>query len=213
MRIIKVVIEGFKVYRARIEVEPLSPRHNVVVGANGTGKSNFFAAIQFVLGELNGGSLRAEDRKLLLHEVTGAPVSSASVEIHFDNSDGLMAVEESTVVLMRVIGLKKDEYYLNRRHVAKNEVINLLEGAGLQLAHNYFIVPQGKVNNLATLRERERLDLIKEVAGTRTYEERRQESVSLLEQTSRSKQRVLEALSGIEAKLAKLDAETAELAQ
>ena len=52
MHIKRVVIEGFRVYRGRTEPGEFSVQHNCVVGANGTGKSNFFAAIQFVLGEL-----------------------------------------------------------------------------------------------------------------------------------------------------------------
>ena len=52
MHIKRVVIEGFRVYRSRVAPEDFSRQHNVVVGANGSGKSNFFAAIQFVLGDL-----------------------------------------------------------------------------------------------------------------------------------------------------------------
>ena len=37
-----IVIEGFKNYKERITLD-LSNGHNVVVGANGSGKSNFFA--------------------------------------------------------------------------------------------------------------------------------------------------------------------------
>ena len=211
MRIIKVVIEGFKCYRVRTEVDALCPGHNVVVGANGSGKSNFFAAIQFVLGELQGGSLRAEERKQLLHEGTGQQVSSARVEIHFDNRDGRLHSEHKEVVLVRSIGLKKDEYYLDRKHVTKNEVINLLESAGLQLSCSYFIVPQGKVNQLATMKEKQRLDMVKEVAGTRMYEERRLESVGILQETTRSKGKIAEMLSRIEGRLGTLNAEKEEL--
>jgi structural maintenance of chromosome 3 (chondroitin sulfate proteoglycan 6) len=46
----------------------LSPHHNVIVGRNGSGKSNFFNAIQFVLLAPKFASLRQEDRQNLLHE-------------------------------------------------------------------------------------------------------------------------------------------------
>ena len=69
------------------------------VGANGSGKSNLFAAIQFVLGDLGGssGTLRAEERKALLHEGAGTQVMSAYVEIYFDNSDSRMPSERDEV--------------------------------------------------------------------------------------------------------------------
>ena len=47
-------------------VEPFSPGHNVVVGRNGSGKSNFFAAIRFVLNDAYT-RLGQEERQALLH--------------------------------------------------------------------------------------------------------------------------------------------------
>ncbi|EOD23677.1 hypothetical protein EMIHUDRAFT_239326 [Emiliania huxleyi CCMP1516] len=45
MRLLRLVMEGFKCYKDRIELDPFSPKHNIVVGANGSGKSNFFAGV------------------------------------------------------------------------------------------------------------------------------------------------------------------------
>lgn len=42
VRAAQVIIEGFKSYKDQIIAEPFSPKINVVVGANGSGKSNFF---------------------------------------------------------------------------------------------------------------------------------------------------------------------------
>lgn len=39
---LQVIIQGFKSYRDQTVVEPFDKRHNVVVGRNGSGKSNFF---------------------------------------------------------------------------------------------------------------------------------------------------------------------------
>ena len=49
-------------------VHRFSPGHNVIVGRNGSGKSNFFDAIQFVLLAPKFYQLRQEDRQQLLHE-------------------------------------------------------------------------------------------------------------------------------------------------
>ena len=43
------------------------------------------------------GSLRADERKALLHEGVGAHVLSAYVEITLDNSDGRMPTDRSEV--------------------------------------------------------------------------------------------------------------------
>lgn len=91
MHIKQVSISGFRSFRQQPEIESFSPRHNVIVGRNGSGKSNFFDAIQFALLNQRFSSLRQEERQVLLHEGAGAPVMSAFVEIVFDNSDGRLA--------------------------------------------------------------------------------------------------------------------------
>ena len=50
---------------------------------------------------------------------------AAFVEVVFDNSDGRLTVEMDEVVLRRTIGLKKDEFFLNRKRVTKGEVGSL----------------------------------------------------------------------------------------
>ena len=68
MHIKQVIISGFRSFRSQSEIEPFSPKHNVIVGRNGSGKSNFFDAIQFVLLGPKFALLRQEDRQHLLHE-------------------------------------------------------------------------------------------------------------------------------------------------
>lgn len=83
----------------------------------------------------------------------------------FDNSDGRLTVEMDEVVLRRTIGLKKDEFFLNRKRVTKSEVTSLLESAGFSKSNPYYIVQQGKVNALCLSKDEERLQLLKEVRG------------------------------------------------
>eukprot|EP00894_Picocystis_sp_ML_P003563 jgi/Pico_ML_1/54080/g4505.t1 len=42
MHIKQVIVEGFKSYKEQVATEPFSPKTNVIVGANGSGKTNFF---------------------------------------------------------------------------------------------------------------------------------------------------------------------------
>jgi len=60
-----------------------------------------------------------------------------------------------------------------------------LETAGFSRSNPYYIVKQGKVTTLATMRDAERLELLKEVAGTRVYDERREESQKIMKETSK----------------------------
>jgi recombinational DNA repair ATPase RecF len=62
----QIIIQGFKSYKEQTVIEPFSPKSNVIVGRNGSGKSNFFAAIRFVLGDAYNHMSR-EERQALLH--------------------------------------------------------------------------------------------------------------------------------------------------
>ena len=48
--------------------------------------------------------------------------------------------------MRRVIGSKKDNYFLNKKMVPRSEVMNLLESAGFSRANPYYIVKQGELN-------------------------------------------------------------------
>eukprot|EP01134_Creolimax_fragrantissima_P007285 CFRG7285T1 len=209
MHIKQVTIQGFKSYRDQTACEPFHKGHNVVVGRNGSGKSNFFFAIRFVLNEFT--NLRTEDRQVLLHEGTGAAMMSAYVEIVFDNTDRRLPFEKDEVELRRAIGLKKDEYFLNRKHISKTDVMNLLESAGFSRSNPYYIVQQGKIQALTVAKDNERLTLLKEVAGTSVYEDRRRESQKIMEETAGRREKIGEVLNYVEERLNELEDEKEEL--
>jgi structural maintenance of chromosome 3 (chondroitin sulfate proteoglycan 6) len=128
-----------------------------------------------------------------------------------------LKIDRDEVVLRRQIGLKKDEYSLDKKHVrycsvpyvletamfllcfffqllfilyhyiinSKQDVVNLLESAGFSRSNPYYIVQQGKVNALTMMKDSERLELLKEVAGTRVYDERRDESLKIMKETGK----------------------------
>lgn len=51
-----------------------------------------------------------------------------------------------SLLLRRTIGLKKDEYQLDRKSTSKSEVMSILESAGFSRSNPYYIVPQGRVS-------------------------------------------------------------------
>lgn len=217
MHIKTIVLQGFKSYRDQgpvsegEESKEFSRGANLIVGKNGSGKSNFFDAVQFVLGQ---GSrfqkIAAEHRRDLLHEGTGRSVLSAFVEVVFDNTDQRLVVGDkgdkhgddedfdNKVVIRRTVGLKKDEYRVNNKTYSSNEVQQLLETAGLSSQNPYNIVQQGRVTEFAMMSDERRCQVIKDVAGTQLYENRRGESSNLLETT-------VEEMGQIEKHLTELD--------
>mmetsp|Transcript_4427 Transcript_4427/g.13512 ORF Transcript_4427/g.13512 Transcript_4427/m.13512 type:complete len:1245 (-) Transcript_4427:26-3760(-) len=211
MHIKQVTLHGFKTYKNETICDPFHPRHNVIVGRNGSGKSNFLFAIRFVLSDMFSTLSNQERAKLLHGEGVGMAVMSAYVEITFDNADHRIPIERDEVALRRTIGLKKDEYHLDTKHVSKQDVMNLLESSGFSRSNPYYIVQQGKIMKLTAMKDAERLNLLKEVAGTKVYDERRKQSVEILNDTTSKKERIEEVLSYIEERLGELEDEKEEL--
>mmetsp|Transcript_39668 Transcript_39668/g.93971 ORF Transcript_39668/g.93971 Transcript_39668/m.93971 type:complete len:1207 (-) Transcript_39668:191-3811(-) len=212
MHIKFVRIHGFKSYREKTTCGPLSPLHNSVVGYNGSGKSNFFAALRFVLSD-SYSNMRPEERAKLLNEGAGATVVNAFVEIVFDNSDHRLDNEKDEVTIKRGIGLKKDEYFIDGKHVTKQDISNMLETAGFSKSNPYYIVEQGKVTKITEMSDKLRLELLKEVAGTNVYEEKKEESQKIMKESDAKMAEIIKNMNMIESRLAKLDKEKEELTQ
>ncbi|KAE9553152.1 hypothetical protein FO519_003631 [Halicephalobus sp. NKZ332] len=211
MYIKAINITGFRSYRDRTVIDDLSRRFNVVVGQNGSGKSNFFAAIQFVLSE-DFAHLSAEERQNLLHEGTGNRATVASIEIVFDNSDRrLAAFDSNEFVISRQVSAKKDQYFIDGRMSTRAEISSLMEAAGFSRSNPYYIVKQGKIAELATATDLTRLKLLREVAGTRIYDEKKRESMELLNDTEEKITRSKLLLEYMDQRLETLEEEKEEL--
>lgn len=63
------------------------------------------------------------------------------------------------------------------------------------------------------MKDTERLDLLKEIAGTSVYENKRQESLKILEETTGKRDKITELLDRIKERLAELQEEQKELEQ
>lgn len=136
---------------------------------------------------------------------------SAYVEVIFDNSDERFPTGKEELVLRRTIGHKKDEYSLDRKNATKADVMSLLESAGFSRSNPYYIVPQGRVTALTNMKDPERLNLLKEVAGTQVYEARRSESIRIMADTDFKRAQIDDVLTTINERLAELEGEKKEL--
>jgi len=66
MYIKSMVLEGFKSYGKRIEINGFDKEFNAITGFNGSGKSNILDAICFVLGITNLGQVSLVHHNLFL---------------------------------------------------------------------------------------------------------------------------------------------------
>ena len=209
MHIKKIKIQGFKTYKNETIVNQLSPHCNAVVGRNGSGKSNFFAAIRFVLSDAYTHMTR-EERQSLIHDGSGT-IMSAYVEVVFDNTDKRFPIGKDEISIRRTIGLKKDDYSLDGKSATRSDVMHLLESAGFSRSNPYYIVPQGRITSLTNSKDHERLLLLKEVSGANVFENKLKESMKEMAQSEMKCQRIDEALQNIQERINDLQIESADL--
>jgi structural maintenance of chromosome 3 (chondroitin sulfate proteoglycan 6) len=186
-----VLIKKFKSYRELSYMEPLSERVNVVIGANGHGKSNFLDAIIFVLTDKYS-NLRGEDKKLLVHEEANENINQISVELIIDNKSRRFPVDKDTVSITKIYHVEenREEILINGKKLMRSDVYNLLESAGFCKSHPYYIIQQGKINTIINMNEFELFEQFAEVTGTSIYEEKKSESLKLLEDAKENKQKI-----------------------
>lgn len=136
---------------------------------------------------------------------------SAYVEVAFDNSDGRFPTGNDELLLRRTIGLKKDEYSLDRKNATKQDVMQLLENAGFSRANPYYIVPQGRITRLTNMKDSERLDVLKSVAGTQQFVAKKEESQKIMSETNNKLAAIDQTFEQINERLAELEEEQDEL--
>ena len=208
MHIKLVTLEGFKSYKSKTVIGPLHEGFNVVVGRNGSGKSNFFAAIEFVLSEEYGNLKQDQRCSLLSSSGSGPRPLSAYVELLFDNSDRRFPINQDEISLRRTIGAKKDQFHLNGKAVlSRKELSGMLEAAGFSRSNPFYIVKQGQINSLATCSDKRRLEIVNDLAGTQVYVDKRKESEVELQSAETTISKVSECIEKISDRLEELEGE------
>lgn len=202
MHIRRISIQGFKTFKNLVVIENLSPNENVIIGSNGSGKSNLFEAIKFVVSE-DYHNLSSEDRLSMIYQGSGT-VISCFVELEFD----------SGINIRRTIGLKKDEFSVNGRVKGRNEVKLFLQSLGFPFEGNsYFIVPQGRITSLTNAKDVERLKLLKEVTGASIFEDKLNKSLRDMQESKVKRERIDSELGELDTRLKDLNEEKKHLVQ
>ncbi|RXM32345.1 Structural maintenance of chromosomes protein 2 [Acipenser ruthenus] len=175
MYIKSIIIEGFKSYAQRTEINGFDPLFNAITGLNGSGKSNILDSICFLLGISNLTQVRASNLQDLVYKNGQAGITKATVSITFDNSDkkqsplGFEAHDEITVTRQVVIG-GRNKYLINGVNANNTRVQDLFCSVGLNVNNPHFLIMQGRITKVLNMKPPEILAMIEEAAGTRMYE-------------------------------------------
>ncbi|KKA29617.1 hypothetical protein TD95_000684 [Thielaviopsis punctulata] len=213
MRVIEIIIDGFKSYAVRTVISGWDESFNSITGLNGSGKSNILDSICFVLGITNMSTVRAQNLQDLIYKRGQAGVTKASVTIVFDNRDKAKSPigfeEYATISVTRQIVLGGTSKYLINGHRAQQQTVqNLFQSVGLNINNPNFLIMQGRITKVLNMKAVEILAMIEEAAGTRMFEDRRDKALKTMAKKDLKLQEITALLhEEIEPKLEKLRTE------
>lgn len=187
MRLSTIKLSGFKSF-----VDPttlhLPTNMTGVVGPNGCGKSNIIDAVRWVMGESSASRLRGDSLTDVIFSGSSArkPVSQATVELIFDNSDHAIAGEFAAFneisVKRQVSRDGQSNYYLNGTKCRRRDITDLFLGTGLG-PRSYSIIEQGMISQIIEARPEDLRIYLEEAAGISKYKERRKETETRIRHT------------------------------
>ncbi|MFY8272768.1 AAA family ATPase [Pseudoalteromonas sp. SSDWG2] len=209
MRLSSIKLAGFKSFVDATKI-PFPDAMTCVVGPNGCGKSNVIDAVRWVLGESSAKNLRGDAMTDVIFNgaATRKPVSQASVELVFDNTQGRLPgtlASRNQVAIKRVVTRDGQSlYYLNGSKCRKRDITDIFLGTGLG-PRSYAIIEQGMISRLIESKPHELRVFIEEAAGVSKYKERRRETQTRIRSTKENLERLLDVRAELQSQLDKLE--------
>ena len=203
MKLKCIVLDGFKSYAHRQELDELDPHFNAITGLNGSGKSNIFDAICFVMGITNLKKVRADDTRDLIYKNGNAGIQRASVTLEFVNDDEASAPPGYSVedfpeisIARQVICGGKQKFFLNGRIAQQSTIKAFFHSVSMNVDNPHFLVLQGTVHKLLNMKPVEVLSWIEEAAGTRMFDARKRVAEHMIMSKDKKLQEINQTLEG-----------------
>lgn len=208
MRLKSIKLAGFKSF---VDPTTVSFPSNMaaVVGPNGCGKSNIIDAVRWVMGESSAKNLRGESMTDVIFNGsnTRKPVTQASIELIFDNSDGKLTGEYAAFaeisIRRRVTRDAQNTYFLNGVKCRRRDITDIFLGTGLG-PRSYSIIEQGMISKLIEAKPEDLRNFIEEAAGISKYKERRRETENRIRRTHENLARLTDLREELERQLERL---------
>jgi chromosome segregation protein len=211
----KIELKGFKSFGPETVKVALDRGFTSITGPNGSGKTNILDAFLFALGELSTRRLRAETAaKLIFHGSEKAGLERAKmakVIIQFDNADGRMPIDTTTVTISREVYRNGQSVYrLNGRRISRAHSIEILSIAGIS-STSQNIIPQGTITRLTDIAPGERRKIIEDLVGIGQYDAEKAEAEEKLRVADISIRTAMGRIDEVQRRLDDLERERNEL--
>jgi chromosome segregation protein len=211
----KIELKGFKSFGPQNVKVTLDRGFTAITGPNGSGKTNILDAFLFALGELSTRRLRAETAaKLIFHGSENAGLERAKmakVVIQFDNADGRMPVDTTTVTVSREVYRNGQSVYrLNGRRISRAHSLEILSMAGISSTSQNIIL-QGTITRLTDISPLERRKIIEDLVGISQYDAEKAEAEEKLQAADISIRTAMGRIDEVQKRLDDLERERNEL--
>ncbi len=205
MRLEQIVIQGFKSFAERTEVQ-VFPGVTCIVGPNGCGKSNVADAIRWALGEQSPKTLRGQKMEDVIFHGSSSrkAVGLAEVGLVFNNDGGLNVPWSEVGVARRLYRTGESEYLLNKGVCRLRDIQDLFAGTGVN-PKAYALMDQDRLNHVLTAKPWERRIFIEEAAGVARYKQQRGETQGKLDATRQNLQRVRDVMDEVKRQVGSLE--------
>ncbi|MBM3295889.1 MAG: chromosome segregation protein SMC, partial [Candidatus Aminicenantes bacterium] len=180
MLIKRLELQGFKTFPDRTKIV-FNPGITIIIGPNGTGKSNIVEAIQWVLGGHRAKSVRGEtiDDAIFTGTVQRPAMGMADVSLVLENGGDEMVINH------RVFRTGESEYRLGGKVVRLKDIQDELWKKAIS-ENKYFVIEQGAIGNFVTSKPVEKRALIEEAAGTAYFKDKKRQAERKLEDTEQN---------------------------
>lgn len=208
-----VTLKGFKSF-AETTVVDFDPGLTVVVGPNGTGKSNIVESIAWVLGSQSPTSMRSDQMQDVIFAGSGgrSPLGRAEVTLALWNEDGRLPVDFPEVAISRSLFRSgESSYAINGTPARLVDIVELLAAGGVG-RHRHVIVSQGRIDAMLVAKPIERRAILEEAAGVSAFRLRKDKALRRLAAAEDNLVRLGDQLREVRRQLKPLE-EQAEAAQ
>lgn len=180
-KITKLELAGFKSFRSKTIV-PFFDGLTAVIGENGSGKSNLFDAVSFVMGRRSS-QLRSDRLEHLIFNGGDrqSPLDAAEVTLYLDNSDGVFNrfFENGTVpevTLGRRVTRRSSNYIFMGKTCTRAMIDKVLEAGSID-PDGQQLIAQGRITEVIKKSPVRRREIIDEVSGIAVYDEKRKKAI------------------------------------
>ncbi|UCF10709.1 MAG: AAA family ATPase [Candidatus Bipolaricaulota bacterium] len=184
-KINKVELAGFKSFRKKLIV-PFFDGMTAIVGENGSGKSNLFDAISFVMGRRSS-QLRADRLEHLIFNGgdRGKPEDEATVTLFLENQESVFdrfltnGDGAAEVTLGRRITRKSSTYYFMGHPCPRSLIDEVLEAARID-PDGQQLIAQGTITDIIRRSPSRRREIIDDISGIAAFDEKKRKAIGEL---------------------------------